>query len=102
MCHLLQLAAKHCNCCACPADEVAQAAGRREQLYQLQPAGPAVSAAACPAGADASPGAANGYAVIAALPIHLAGHQSGVVQQLMAAAAQSLQHSPAFDEVNLK
>jgi hypothetical protein len=34
-----------------PADEVAQAAGRREQLYELQPAGPAASsrAEACPA-----------------------------------------------------
>jgi hypothetical protein len=34
--------------------------------------------------------------------IHLAGQQSSVVQQLVAAAAQGVHHSPAFDEVKIR
>jgi hypothetical protein len=34
--------------------------------------------------------------------IHLAGQQLRVVQQLVAAATQGVQHSPAFDEVKLR
>ncbi|WIA21444.1 hypothetical protein OEZ85_000653 [Tetradesmus obliquus] len=87
-------------------DEVAQAAGRREELYELQPEHPAAGVWA-PAGdidtlTDALSGVQLGGSRLNGTPIHLAGQQHSVVQQLVAAAAQGVRHSPAFDEVKIR
>uniref|UniRef100_A0A383VJR1 Uncharacterized protein n=1 Tax=Tetradesmus obliquus TaxID=3088 RepID=A0A383VJR1_TETOB len=87
-------------------DEAAQAAGRREELYELQPEHPAAGVWA-PAGdidtlTDALSGVQLGSSRSSGTPIHLAGQQHSLVQQLVAAAAQGVRHSPAFDEVKIR
>ncbi|WIA21445.1 hypothetical protein OEZ85_000654 [Tetradesmus obliquus] len=92
-------------------DEVAEAAERSEQLHELQPAvtcGPSTDAARDAAGGiDALTEALSGVRVRSyrsigsPISLNLAGQQPSVVQQLVAAAAEGVQHRPAFNDLKI-